>query len=401
MTTTQPVVKELDLELLGIHGLSPFTAYSSASRNAMFGSHIAQRLITCDPDSKRVVTGLENKFSNYTFDIRMPEDGKILKIIDRYPIGIDSNSLKHNPETIVIFENDKDRSVDCFSMTEYRKLHQFFGYRYNYTNDISKIKINSFIPKGTKFAVPPSVGENGDYKFGFNAKVAFMSLPAVSEDGIIIRKGFLPKLATKVYETRTIEFGLTSFPLNVYGDVNNYKPFPDIGDYIREDGVLMVLRDYDVDLSPVDMSIYDTRDIDFIFDKCLFTRSGKGKVIDIKVYKNPAIQEKTPDIITKFMDKYQVALSKFYKELIDAEHKLRYENKRKYGVDKLKLGRTLHKLLTDAYVNIDAAGEKFRQPLTLLHRKNTINEYRVEFVVEYELIPTVGWKLTCMAGGGV
>ena len=109
---------------------------------------------------------------------------------------------------------------------------------------------------------------------------------------------------------------------------------------------------------------------DFIFDKCLFTRSGKGKVIDIKVYKNPAIQEKTPDVITKFMDKYQVALTKFYKELIDAEHKLRYENKRKYGVDKLKLGRTLHKLLTDAYVNVDAAGEKFRQPLTLLHRKN-------------------------------
>jgi hypothetical protein len=183
--------------------------------------------------------------------------------------------------------------------------------------------------------------------------------------------------------------------------VNNYKPFPDIGDYIREDGVLMVLRDYDVDLSPVDMSIYDTRDIDFVFDKCLFTRSGKGKVIDIKVYKNPAIQEKTPDVITKFMDKYQVALSKFYKELIDAEHKLRYENKRKYGVDKLKLGRTLHKLLTDAYVNIDAAGEKFRQPLTLLHRKNTINEYRVEFVVEYELVPDVGYKLTCMAGGGI
>ena len=85
MTTgQQPIVKELDLELLGIHGLNSFVSHSSASRNAMFGSHIAQRLVTCEPDSKRVVTGLENKFSNYTFDIRMPEDGKILKIIDRY-----------------------------------------------------------------------------------------------------------------------------------------------------------------------------------------------------------------------------------------------------------------------------------------------------------------------------
>ena len=119
------------------------------------------------------------------------------------------------------------------------------------------------------------------------------------------------------------------------------------------------------------------------------------------MYISTDLYKKKHVILTKFMDKYQVALSKFYKELIDAEHKLRYENKRKYGVDKLKLGRTLHKLLTDAYVNIDAAGEKFRQPLTLLHRKNTINEYRVEFVVEYELVPDVGYKLTCMAGGGV
>ncbi len=104
--------KELDLELLGVHGLSPFTAYNSSSRNYMFSSHLAQRLITCDPDSKRVITGLENKFSKYTFDIKMPKDGKILKVMQRYPSSIDASGLKYNPETIVIYEDNETKTID-------------------------------------------------------------------------------------------------------------------------------------------------------------------------------------------------------------------------------------------------------------------------------------------------
>ena len=391
--------KELALELLGIHGLNSFVAHNSSSRSVMFANHIAQRLVTSNPDSKRAVTGLENKFSKYTFDIKMPADGKILKVIHRYPTGIDQNSLAHNPETIVIFENNETKEIDCFSIVDYNKFHQFFGYSYRFRDKISQIRSGAFIAKGTVFASPPSVGDNNEYKFGFNAKVAFMSLPAVSEDGVIIRKGFLEKLSFKVYETRTIEFGSANFPLNVYGSINNYKPFPDIGDYIREDGILMALRDYDVGLSPVDTSISDTIEIDYIFDKLMFTRAGKGRVIDIKVNKNPAVQEKTPGVITKFLDRYECALNKHYRELVDFETKLRNENRNKYGIDKLKLGRNLHKLLTEAYVGLDIASEKHKQALTLLYRKSVLNEYRVTFTIEYDLVPTVGYKLTCVSGG--
>lgn len=391
--------KELDLELLGIHGLNPFISTVSASRAVMFSSHIAQRLLTINPDPKRIVTGLENKFSKYTFDIKMPANGRIIKMLDRYPTGIDNNSLKYNPETVVVFENDEDKSIDCFSLLDFNKFHQFFGYEYKFTDNVNKIKTGNYVAKNTVFASPSSVGPNGDYRYGFSAKVAFMSMPAVSEDGIIVRQGFLDKLKFKVYESRSIDFGLSSYPLNIYGDVNNYKPFPDIGDYIRGDGILMALRDYDSDLAPVDMSIYDTRDIDYIFDKCLFTRSGKGKVIDIKVYKNAAVQEKTPEVITEFLDKYVNAYSKFNKDLIDIEQKLRNENKKKYGVDKLKLGRSFHKMLTTAYANTDMFRDKFKQPITLLYRKNTVNEYKVDFVIEYDVTPTTGYKITDIFGG--
>lgn len=391
--------KELDLELLGVHGLNAFVAYNSSSRSVMFSSHLAQRLVTCDPDPKHVVTGLENKFSKYTFDIKMPADGKILRVIHRYPAGIDSNSLRHNPETIVIYENNETKEIDSFSIVDFKKLHQFFGFEYRFRDSVSKIKTGAFIPKNTVFAAPNSVGDNGEFKFGFNAKAAFMSLPAVSEDGMIVREGFLKKLKFKVYETRNVEFGTTNFPLNIYGSTGNYKPFPDIGDYIREDGILAALRDYDTGLSPVDTSLNDTTEIDHIFDKCTYTRSGKGRVVDVRLYRNPTSQCKTPSVITDFLDKYEMALRRYYKELIDFETKLRHENKAKYGVDKLKLGRNLHRLLTEAYVGLDVINDKFRQPLTLLNRKNTIDEYRVEFTIEYEMIPTLGFKATCLNGG--
>ena len=395
---------ELDHELLGIHAISPFCAYSSASRNYMFGMHLAQRLVTCEPDSKRVVTGLENKFSKYTFDIKMPVDGKILKVIDRYPVGIDLNSLPYNPEITVIYEDDKTKIIDSFTITKYRKLHQYFGFEYKIKDTIASIKAGAFIPKNTVFAAPASVGDNGEYKFGFNAKVAFMSLPAVSEDGFIVRRGFLDKLKYKVYESRSLEFGSNDFPLNIYGTTQDYKPFPDIGEYIRDDGILAALRDYDISLVPVDMSIYDTRDIDFIFDKCLFTRSNKGRVVDIKVYKNPGVNDKTPSIITKFLDKYVSALEKYHRALIDFEHKLRAESRSKYAADKLKLGRNLHRSLTEAYVNLDNVLDKnknfkTKQPITLLNRKNNVDEYRIEFVIEYEITCNIGNKLTDMVGG--
>jgi len=345
------------------------------------------------------MSGLEQEMSKYTFDVRMPSDGRILKIIDRYPIGEDANSLKYNPETIVIYEDDATKVIDCIILPKYKKLHQHFGFDYKYRDTSSLIRKNAFIPKDTIFAAPKSVSENGDYMYGINAKAALMSVASIAEDGVAIREGFLEKLKFKVYDTRIVEFGLNSYPLNLYGDMDNYKPFPDIGEYIREDGTLVVLRDYDVDLSPVDMSIYDTKEIDYIFDKCLYARAGKGKVVDIKVYNNPGTIDKTPEMITDYLDRYVNAQQRFYKELVDTDIALRTESKKKYGSDRVKLGRTLHKLMTSAYVAIDPFKDKYKKPVSLMYKKKVLDQYRVELVIEYEVTPTIGFKLTCTSAG--
>jgi hypothetical protein len=390
---------ELATELLSIHALNPFGQYNSSSRSTMFASHICQRLVTEESDEKIIQTGLEQEFGKYTFKIKMPEDGKIIKIIHRYPHGVDQNSLNFNPETIVIYEVSKTNVIDYFTIPYHASYHQYFGFKYDKKPDIGNILPGNYIKKDTVFADTPSVAENNNYKFGINANVAFMSLPSVSEDGFMVSRDFLKRLKFRIYEKRTVEFGSNNFPLNMYGTKDNYKPFPDIGDYIRDDGILMMLRSYDNDLMPIEISKLDTMEPDFIFDKGVYVRGGKGRIVDIRVISNNSPNKQLPEKMCEHINKYERALLKFYNDIIQTEEQIRHDRKRKYSDGEVKLSPKFHRLLVESLAITNWNGDKLKQNLTLLHRKNPIDEYSIEFTVEYVIEPNIGFKLTDCHGG--
>lgn len=390
---------ELHTELLSIHALNAFSQFNSSSRSTMFAAHISQRLVTEYSDEKIIQTGVEQEFGKYTFNVKMPEDGKIIKIIPRYPAGVDSNSLNFNPETLVIYEKDDTKELDYFTIPYHVSYHQYFGYRYDVKPNINKIKPGAYIEKDTVFADSPNVGENSNYKFGLNANVAFMSLPSVSEDGFMVSRDYLNKLKFRVYEKRTVEFGSNNFPLNMYGTEQNYKSFPDIGDPIRDDGILMMLRSYDNDLMPIEMSTKDTMEPDFIFDKAVYARGGKGRVVDIKVISNNTPNKQLPEAMCSHIAKYERALLKFYNEIIQTEEQIRHERRRKYNDNNVKLSPKLHKLIVESLAITNFNGERLKQTLTLLHRKNPVDEYMIEFTIEYIIEPNIGFKLTDCHGG--
>lgn len=405
---------ELHAELLGITALNSFAKHSSSSRMVMFGSHITQHLVIDGLEEKLIQSGVEQEFANHTFSVSMPENGRIIKIIDRYPPGISKDSLPFSPETIVIYEAEEivngvrhETYIDYFTIPYYKSLHQFFGFRYKDADAIDKIKPGAYFAKGTKFRDSPAVSENNSYMYGTNLNVAFMSLPAVSEDGVMICRDKLDTLKFRVYETRTVSFGAHNFPLNIYGNPTYYKPFPEIGEYIkdtREDGILMMLRSYQDQLSPVDMSIYDTTEPDFTFDKAVYVRGGNGRVVDIQVISNNDRNRQMPEEVSEYIDKYHRAYLKFHQEIIDTEQHLRIENKRKYGENNLKLSPNFHALVVEALAITNhplPKGVKTQdnKPLNLLYRKAPIDEYMIKFVIEYEVTPGIGYKISDQQGG--
>jgi len=394
--------KELSIEHLGITALNPFSQHTSSSRLAMFAGHVSQRLVIDKPEEKRIQTGLEKEMSKYTFNIKMPNNGRIIDFIHRYPPGVGKESLNFNPETIVIYEIEETKEIDCFTIPYHASYHQVFGFKYEPKDSISKIKPGAFIPKDTIFADSNSVSENGGWMFGTNLNVAFMTVPSVAEDGFMISEDVLDKFKFRIYETRVVEFGSSNFPLNIYGSRDHYKPFPDIGEYIsdtRNDGILMMLRDYDETLSPVDMSIYDTMEPDFLFDKAVYVRGGNGRIVDIKVVSNNKPIRNLPEEIIEHIEKYRKAYDKFNHELIRIEQRLRAERKKKYGVDKLNMTPKLHNLIVSALAAVNYDSHKSKYPLNVLYRQAPIDEYMIEFTIEYEITPDIGYKLTDMQGG--
>lgn len=390
-TVSKPTIpNQLRSDLLNVLSLNPWMGHDSSSRLQMVSSHISQRLLISGATERRCQTGMEAEFAKYTFSVKMPCDGRIIKVIHRYNKTIGKDSIAMNPQTVVIYENETTHEIGIINLPLYCSYHQYFGFEYKTKPAINKLVTGQFIAKDTIFMDSPAVTDDGGYKYGIELNMAFMSHPSVSEDGIMISSDVLPKLRFKTYENRVVEWGSKRFPLNIYGDAENFKPFPEIGEYIRDDGVLMILRNFDKDLSPVEQSIYDLMEPDYIFDKAMYVSGPGGKIVDIKVHHEDSVQSPTPMGMEVEIDKYDKARKVFYHEIITE-----YKRLKKARGDALVLTPEFSRLIVEGLTATDTGDN---QRINKLYRHTPIDDYRVEFVIEYEVEPTIGYKLTGLHG---
>lgn len=386
------IASELHRELLGVNSLNPFIGHDSSPRGQMFSSHLSQLLVIKGSTERYIQTGMEREYGKYTFSIKVPGDPngnngiEVIKIIERYPYRVGREAIKVNPQTLIIYEDINTKEVGMLTIPRYCSYHQYFGFEYKPSAALNEVRVGAFLAAGTILMDSPSVTNNGGYKYGVECNIAFMSHPSVSEDGIMISKDVLKKFSFKTYETRVVEWGSKKFPLNLYGDVENYKPFPDIGDKIRSDGLLMCLRNYNKELSVVEQSIYDLMEPDFIFDKLMYAGGAGGTVVDIKIHHDVKnTQANTSKTMDDQADKYNTARYVFYQEILTE-----YQRLKKLRGDDLRLTPELHRLIVEALAVMDTDP----QQITKLYRKVPLDDYRIEFTIEYEIVPTIGFKLS-------
>lgn len=391
MKTNTP--NELHREFLGVVGLNPWTGHDSSARVQMLASQISQALVINGATERFCQTGMEREFGKYTFSTKIPVNAQILKIVERYRKTIGMDSIAFNPQTVVIYEEAETKRIGVVSLQNYCSNHQYFGFEYKNTQALSKLHVGQDVPGGTILQDSPSITSTGGYKYGIECNMAFMTMPGVSEDGIVISKDMLPKLAFKTYETRVVEFGSKRFPLNLYGDENKYKPFPDIGDVIGENGLLAALRTYDETLAVVEQSTADLREPDFIYDKLYYAAGAGGRVIDIRIHhdrENP--QAGTPIGMEQQVTKYENAKRIFHQEILD-EYNRMYRLRGK----NLKITPEFQKMLVEAISEVGETRDKKR--VSKLYRQAPLDDWRIEFVIEYDVTPTIGFKLTDCHGG--
>jgi DNA-directed RNA polymerase beta subunit len=387
------IENELHPDLLGVNAINPWVGHDSSSRAAMLASHIGQSLVVKGANIRRCQTGVEREYAKYTFSLKMPCNALIIRCIQMYPKTMGENQIKDNPITTIIYEDvdSENREIGILDLVKYHHLHQHYGFHYQYRSKVlEKLMPGSFIPKGTVIADSPAVSPDGDYMFGVETNIALMSYQPVIEDGVIVSDEYIKKLTATAYGNRTVSFGKDYYPLNLYGDETRYKPFPDIGDKIRPDGLLFALRQYDEMLAPIHMTPKDLMEVDYVFDRTIYAEAG-ARVVDIEVYKGCQPTSNLPSNMTVQCEMYYRKELQYYSALV-AE----YESMRRKRGEALKVNPEFHRLLVKAraFLNDD---KKNRINKTI--NRVPLDEWCVDLTFEYESIPTVGSKITDLHGG--
>src|SRR5690606_20493824 len=194
------------------------------------------------------------------------------------------------------------------------------------------------------------------------------------------------------YNTHVASAGQKTYLLNLYGDDKVYKPFPDIGEPIRADGLVMAMRDLNEDLSPAEMTSEALRTVDHTFDRCVWGKAG-SVVKDITVWRDQRVY---PSGLPTGMDtqliKYNEAAARYYQKILEVYNRLAGRRKKN-----LHTTPEFDQLVVDA-LRFLPAKDGVRK-LTRMHRLEVLDEYRVEVVTETVMRPNLGFKLTDPFGG--
>lgn len=387
--TKMPEQGEHRRTLIGIGALNPFVNQISPGRMQMFtNSHLAQRLTTSGCNEPYIQVGMETEIGKATFCVKMPTTGKILRILQRYPQKEGKDSINYNPETIIIYEDMATKELGMVTIKDFFSYHSYFGYRYKRTKALEKLSIGDIVPEGTIFLDSPAKTDSGNYAYGVELNVAMLGHPAIAEDGVVICEDQLHKLKFKRFEHRSIEFGDKYFALSIHGDKNGeYKIMPDIGDEVSLDGCIMALRPFNPRLAPVDLNVNALRQIDYPYDRHIHAYGPKGRVVDIVVTTNFDVTKGITDMNGQ-LKKYIQARHEFCKNLVDMYYQFKKNNKA------LKISRPLHLALVRAMVELRTGSSR----LTKLYRRAPLDHFRIDFVVEYEITPYIGCKVTGKSG---
>ena len=365
-------------ELVALHSINPFIAYCSSSRSLMAAQHLAHAVVLDKPETNIIQTGIEKQFSKYTFSKTIKNDSRVVGVIKRYN-GMSYNEAKGVAEIVIVYDDLETGMLDYISIPTYHKLHKTFGFNYVIdTKFISSLYKDYVIPANTTIAKTPGITGEGEYGYGLNVNTVYLTLPEVAGDGVIISESLAKKFRYTTYEKIVIECGEDSSPLNMYGDDDNYLIAPEIGEYIRDDNVIMAVRNYDPELALALSGVKEMQECDPNFDTVYYASKSGGKIIDVVVHKNHNDRKRPLTNTTEYLDKYAEGYRRFHRDLLDLTDIGNADYHALTGKYDKRVSPKLASLMKTAYVMTSDKKIKWT------HKNAKTDLYRIEFTIAYE-----------------
>lgn len=382
---------ELHGSLLATAALCPLPGNVSASRLQMLGAQIGAALTTQGAEPRIMNTGYEREYGKYTFSKKAPCDLIVIKVLQQYRETQGAGGIRENPKRFVLYEDFHTNEIGVMELERYHCIHKDFGFKFRDNPNVS-LYPKTKIAKDTIIADSPSVDADGNYCLGVNFSVAFLSDPSTIEDSMWFSNEACEAFTTIVNSKRAGAWGTKCYPVNVYGDEFNYKPFPDIGECVREDGLVFAFRKHSDLLAPVKMTPKALREIDFLHDNLVYCEAG-ARLVDVTVYRDPNQRLSVPSGMSVQADKYADAMEEFYTELITEYERIAKDRQRRGGI---RITNELKTLLTRA---LAATTKVNGRKVQYLMRGVPMGEYYVELTFEHEFVPGIGSKISDEWGG--
>lgn len=294
------------------------TTKNSGARLIMSSAFQEQCIIIKDPNFPFIYTGSENAFGRYADSITRAESTvKVISVISKFP-----NLPRHIYYYVV--QDILTGVYDVIEVKHYESYSEKHGYVKKET-DGDMFMPGMVIPEGKIIASAPTLDEDGNYKTGFNANMTYVSWMDVEEDGYLMRKGFAEKIKYMEIDELNDTVNKNILLLNLYGDSENYKCFPDIGEEVKN-GVVCANRQINYAFAASETTQDSLRRI-LDSDVPLY---GKGKVIDIDVFINDEEDLKNNACRTQLLTYW--AISKmFHQRIIDELGKIVNNRHNKYS----------------------------------------------------------------------
>ncbi|QKE54573.1 putative DNA directed RNA polymerase, beta subunit 1 [Salmonella phage vB_SalM_SA002] len=413
MTTPVIEASELSADILSsVLSLNPTVHGDSSPRSAMFGGHAGQAVTIEGSTVRMLKTGQEYEYAKGTFKIEAPCDMLVIDVIQRFTETWGQGGIRMNPETYVVYERISGKTTaleqasnvfGILRIPAYHTRNHALGFKY--VQDVKnqqKLVPNNIVKKGTVFAYSPNLTPGGDYKYGRETNVAFMSLPEVEQDGMVATESFANAMACTKIESRIAQWGENKILLNLYGDATHYKPFPDIGEKIRDDGLLFAVRSIEPGVGIVNLTPKALMELDPTFDVGKYGEPG-ATVINIAV-KSDRMRTGRSEVqfYDKQADRYERAARSFSSRLRE-----NYERLLRSHPTTLLLEDELNRMVTDAISDtggldrrMNSQGEVISMDKgAQIYNKVPIGDWRAEITFVKRLEAGVRFKITDTHGG--
>lgn len=288
----------IEQRILEVNQLSCFAASAmgfpkliSTVRGGMMTRHNSQRVVLTNPEFPMLFTGAENPFGQRSsWNVKATDDYKIMKIFKKF---------KDNPNSpiLYIFKNIKTGKYKSELIRPAVNLTEKYGFRMN--NALKNYSEGDTVKKGTIITQSSSY-VNDHYCAGRNVRLMYAVLPELTEDAIVIDESLADDLSYDMVDIVTVNVNKNAFLLNKYGDANLYKPFPDIGEEIRNDLICSVREN----------SFLSTKieaNVPHIGDTGYYTNGG-GTIVDIDIFTNMEMEDQQ-------FNYYQSQIKDWYSEI--------------------------------------------------------------------------------------